>query len=51
MKELNVPMIPYIPVFKEFKRSFKEKYSREAQFLIRSYPYEFKNTLPFDESD
>ena len=49
MEELNVPMVPYPPVFKEFKNRFKEEVSSEAQFLIRSYPYKQENTLPFDK--
>ncbi|WP_019037000.1 hypothetical protein [Psychroflexus tropicus] len=49
MKELNVPMVPYLPVFEEFKTRFRDEFSSESQFLIRSYPYKRDNTLPFDK--
>jgi hypothetical protein len=47
MNELNVPMVPYLPIFKVFRKRFKAEYSKDSKFLIRSYPYDDDNTLPF----
>lgn len=47
MEELNVPMVPYLPVFKEFKFYYNEKCSGESKYKIRSYPYKLEDSFEF----
>jgi hypothetical protein len=44
MTDLNVPMIPYMPVFKDFEFYFNRQCSGTSKFLIQSYPYKNKQT-------
>lgn len=47
MTELNIPMVPHIPVFEDFKHYFSQQCSGDSKYLIRTYPYKSKQTLNF----
>lgn len=47
MTELNIPMVPYQPVFKDFKYYYNKQCLHESEFLIKLYPYKLEQTLDF----